>query len=147
MYICLQLHLRIVQDWIRFALVPTVFGMITGVLACAYATIRYSHILPMYLYVTFPFIAAVLMLNIFWTSYDAVLVVRASEYILLRTLRNQEAEYLQWLSRAEKVKVLKRARAMRVLKFPVGSFTTFSLRVPVVIWDEVLSQLLLLLSF
>ena len=147
LYICLELHLRITQGWMRFELVPTVFGAVTGVLAASYATIRYSQLLPAYLYIMFPLIAVVLISSIFWIFYDAVVVVRASEEIVLPTLRSYEAEPLKQLSRAEKVKALKRVRAMQVLRFPIGNFISFSLKVPVVIWDEVLSQLILLLSF
>ena len=147
LYVCLELHLRLAQVWIRFAFVPATFGIVTGVLAAAYATVRYVNTLPLYLYIMFPLTAVVLMGNYLWLSHDAVRVVRASEVVLIQTLRNVEAEHLRELSRVEKLKVVKRANASQVLGLPMGNFTTFSLKVPVVIWEEVLNQLILLLSF
>ena len=54
---------------------------------------------------------------------------------------------MKHLPRTEKAKVLKRAKAVQVLRFPVGNFANFSLKVTVAAWDEMLRQVLLFLTF
>ena len=83
----------------------------------------------------------------FWIAYDTVSVLRAPEDKLHRTLQSYEAEHLKHLPRTETVKALKRVKAMQIVRFPVGCFANFSLKVTVVAWDEMLSQLLLFLTF
>ena len=73
-----------------------------------------------------------LMLIIFWLSYDGVLCIRASEEIL-RQLLSYEAPYVLQMPRAERVKVMKRARVMRVIEFPIGKFADFSINLPIAI--------------
>ena len=110
-----------------------------------FVSIRYTE-LPIYYYVVFPNTAFTLMLIIFWLSYDGVLFTRASEDIL-STLLSYEAPYVRQMPRAVRVQVMKRARAMRVIEFPIGEFADFSINLPITIWEEVLNQVLFLLSF
>ena len=83
---------------------------------------------------------------IFWISYDLVLLTRASEDILGELL-SPDAEYLRPLSRETRIQLLKRAKAMNVIEFPVGEFAEFSLILPVSILEEIMSQVLFLLTF
>lgn len=82
---------------------------------------------------------------IFWISYDLVALIRASEDIIGQLL-SHDAEYLRQFSRETRIQLLKGARVMMVIEFPVGSFADFSLVLPVVTWEEIVNQVLFLLT-
>ena len=144
LYSYLLHHNRVVQTWMKFMLPPTLSAVSVAVIVSTFVSIRYTD-LPLLLYIIFPYTAFTLMLVIFWMCYDTVLVVRASEDVMGRLL-SHNAIYLRPLSRAERIKVLKRAKAMKVLEFPIGEFSEFSLTLPVNIWDEIINQVVFLLS-
>ena len=145
LYNYVQCHTRIAQNWMKFMLPPTISSVSTAVIVATFVSIRYTE-LPLFLYIFYPNTAFNLMFIIFWMCYDAVLLVRASEEIMGKLL-SHDAEYLRPLPRAVRMEVLKRARAMKVLEFPLGDFADFSLNLPITIWDEILNQVFFLLSF
>ena len=145
MYYYVLHHNRVVQTWLKFMLPPTLSGVSLTVIITAFVAIRYTE-LPLIFYVFYPYTAFTLMFVIFWMCYDTVLVVRASEDVMGQLL-SHDAKYLRTMSRAERIKVLKRAKAMKVLEFPIGDFSEFSLNLPVNVWDEIINQVLFLLSF
>ena len=145
LYNYLQHHHRVVQNWIKLMVPAAILGASLGVIVTTFVSIRYTE-LPLIFYVFFPYTAFNLMFAIFWVCYDVVhIIVRASEDVM-GTLLSQDAKYLRHMPRAGRLEVLKRARAMRVLEFPIGEFTDFSLTLPVNIWDEILNQVFFLLS-
>ena len=113
-----------------------------------YVTLRHTD-LPIFLYLPFPYIGVCVMVFIFWFSYDLTAAIRSSEQLLnrLRPSRANLQSLGGMMSKDEKTKILMlRARAMRILAFPIGIFANFSLAVPVNVWDQVLDLLILLLS-
>ena len=140
-----QLHNRVVHNWLKFMLPPTISGVSTAVIVTTFVSIRYTE-LPLIFYVFYPNSAFNLMFILFWMCYDMVRLIRASEYIIGQLL-SHDAEYLKSMPRAVRIQVLKTARAMKPLEFPLGDFAEFSLNLPVTIWEEILNQVLFLLSF
>ena len=145
LYSYLLHHNRVAQTWLMFMFPPTLSSVSLAIIMPTFVSIRYTE-LPVMFYVIFPYTAFTLILVIFWFCYDTVLVIRASEGLMGQLLYHQ-AVYLRPLSTAERIKVLKRAKAMKVLEFPIGDFAEFSLTLPVSIWDEIVNQVLFLLSF
>ena len=85
------------------------------------------------------------MFVITWLCYDAVVAKRAADEAMEK-LRSRQAPYSQRLRRAEKRLVMRRARALQPVYIAFGEFAEVTLDVPVNIWDEVINQLLFLLS-
>ena len=85
------------------------------------------------------------MLVVFWLCYDIVLITRESEYIKAQ-LWSYEAPYARLMPKSEMTCAMKRAKALRVIEIPVGNFSDISIDLPIAIWDEILNQVLFLLS-
>ena len=145
LYICLQHHFRVYSIWIKFEMPPLLSSISVAVIVAAFVSIRYTD-LPLVLYLVYPNTACNLMFMVFWLCYDIVRIVRASEEIIGR-LQSDDADYLRPLSRAMRVQVLKRARALKEIVYPVGEFSELTLNLPIAMWEEILNQILFLLSF
>ena len=65
----------------------------------------------------------------------------------MNRLLDYEAEHLRGMTKKQRMNIMKRAQALRAVNFPTGPFAEFSLNVTINIWEEVLNQLLFLLSF
>ena len=85
------------------------------------------------------------MAVLFWVIYDLFLVTRDSEDIMRKMLK-YDTPYLRPMPKDLRTKVLKRAGAMRVFDFPVGGFADMNMNLPISVWDEILNQILFLLS-
>ena len=144
LYIFMEVYNSVFSKWLKFMVAPTLFAISCGMIVVFYVTLRHTE-LPILLYVVFPYAGLTMLVILFWISYDATVVIQASEK-LLSQLRSDGSQYLAGLSREEKIRILLRSRAMRPLAFPIGNFTNFSLAVPANIWDEVLNQIVFLLS-
>ena len=144
-YICFELYNRVCYVWEKFMFPPTIFSVSLTIIVTGFVSIRYTG-LPFMYYIFFPNTAFTLMLIIFWLSYDGVLLTRDFEDILGQ-LWSYEAPYLQSMPKIERTKVMKRAKAMRVVEVPIGEFADFTIMLPITIWEEVLNQILFLLSF
>ena len=94
----------------------------------------------------YPNTACNLMLMISWVCYDGVRIMRAPGEVI-DGLWLANAGYLCALPRAVRIQVLKRAKVMREIEFAVGEFTIVTLNLPIAVWEEVLNQVLFLLSF
>ena len=146
LYICLELFNRICYAWAKFILPLTIFGLSVTVILTGFISIRYAAELPFIYYMFFANTAVSLLVLIFWSCYEGLLITRGSEDVLSKLLSN-EAPYLRSMEKTERIVVMKRAKAMRMIEIPIGNFADFSMSVPVGIWDEIVNQILFLLSF
>ena len=80
-----------------------------------------------------------------WASYDSFKAIQSSED-LLRTLRSANKSYLNQLPRWERAELLRRARAMKPLHSHIGNFCKYDISAMFGIWNEIINQLLFLLS-
>ena len=146
MYVVLEVHLKILRHWIAIVLFPTLVNAGGGVVICLYIPIRHPEV-PLLLNICFLVVAAILLAVIFGTSYDAVLVIRGVEDLLGKLKTFDAGGREDGISDLQRSRLLKRAKACRPMEVPIGTFGEFSLDVPVIMWDEILNQLLFLLSF
>jgi len=144
MYVELELFNRIVQEWIRYYFPTWLLGLSAAVIVATFLSIRYTEV-PLMIYILFPYYASNIMLVIFWQSYDMLRVIRASEDIL-GSLWRHDAPYFRGMTRAKRVELMKRSKAMRPVAFPVAD-SEFSLNLPIGTWDEIINQILFFLSF
>ena len=145
LYVCSQVYNAVLDVWYKLVTPLGMFsGGVTIVVAC-FLTLRHTDV-PWYIYFWFPYVAFLFAVTIFDTAYDGIVVIRASE-ATLTTLRSREMQYLRRMPTEERAAVIRRAKALRPVCFSIGSFTEFNMDVPVASWDEILNQLLFLLTF
>ena len=91
------------------------------------------------------YVGVTLLVIMFWLAYNGITDMRDSEAILgeLQSLSSQE---LLVLSLPQRKQVMKKVKSFRPLAFPMGPFVDLTFSVPMAIWDEILNQLLFLLS-
>ena len=142
--IIMQVFHCVLISWEKVFLPVVFFGVSTALTVLLFISIRFTDI-PFYFYVCFPFVGLTLLALIFWVSYDIVKILRAADD-LLGNFTSVAMPHLEHLSKSEKMEIMKRAKAMKPLDVPIGDFTDFSMTVPMNIWEEVLNQLLFLLS-
>ena len=146
-YVILEVHVKVLHQWIALVLFPALVNAASGVIIALYIPIRHPEI-PTLLNLCILVFAALLLVIAFSTSYDIVLVTRACEEVLgkLKTF-GCEQENGNDISPLQRLRFIKRAKACRCVEILIGTFGVFSLDVPVILWDEILNQLLFLLSF
>ena len=145
LYICQELFNNICHPWFKFILPLEVFSLSSGVIITAFISIRYTQ-LPIYYHFFFANTAISLIVIMFWSCYDFLQITRDSEDVKGQLL-SFEAPHLREMSKAERTRVVKRAKAMRAIETPVGIFADFSISLPLALWDEIVNQVLFLLSF
>ena len=145
LYILGQVYNTILDVWYKFTVPPAFLNGGIAIVFAWYATIRHKDELPLYIYWLFPYIATVFTIILFDLCFDGILVIRASEDSL-STLRSKERRYLVGVPVQERVRMSKRAKAIRPAFFSVGNFTEFNMNVPIGVWDEIVNQLMFLLT-
>ena len=146
LYVTLEVQMKIYLYWAFVIMFPFLFNMGVGAIICLYIPLGLPES-PAWLSFCFLFLAAVILGVVFWMAYDMVLVARASEEVLRRIKSFNEHWRENGISDLQRLGLLKRAKAMRPIGVPIGEFGEMSLDVPVIMWDEILNQLLFLLSF
>ena len=146
MYILLYLHTKTLHYFHMLIHFPNVVNLSAGAILCLYIPIRH-HEVPALLRLCFLLVGAIILGVAFWWSYDVVLLMRASEEVLENLKAFDENWRKKGISDVQRLRFLKRAKACRPAAIPIGTFGEFSLDVPVIMWDVILNQLLLLLSF
>ena len=124
---------------------PALLSASLTVIITSFVSIRCTT-LPLLFYFMFPYFAFTVLLTTFWVIYDAVLITRDSEYVRGKLL-SYDSSHLRRMSKHERTLVMKRAKALQVTEFPIGDFADISLTLAFVIWDEIVNQVLFLLSF
>ena len=144
LYNCMRLYNIMYFNWMRYLLAPVLFLWGAAVTMVLYVTFRPSG-LPLFVYCWFPLVAAGSVVIITWLFYDGVLSKRAADEVLAN-LQSRTAGYYARLGPAEKMELLRRSRALQPVYLGIGQFTEISLEVAMNVWDEVINQLLFLLS-
>ena len=140
----MRLYNTIYTNWIKFMVVPSIFAWCVGITFLLYVTFSPSG-LPFFVYCWFPLVAGSSMFVITWLCYDAVVAKRAADEVMEK-LQSRQAPYFRRFTQAEKLVVKGRARALQPVYLALGEYAEVTLDVPVNIWDEVINQLLFLLS-
>ena len=144
LYVCGQVYNKILDVWYKLVVPPAFLNGGLAIVLTWYLTIRHTDV-PLYIYCLFPYIGALFTFMLFDMCYDGILVIRASEDSLTK-LRSAEKQYFLRMPIHERMATMKRAKALRPAYFSVGSFTEFTMDVPVGVWDEIVNQLLFLLT-
>ena len=141
----MRLHNTIYQNWLKYLVPPVIFIWAAAVTILLYITFRPSG-LPLLVYCWFPLVAVCSMFIITWLIYDAVTVKRSADEVLSKLQSRTTGFYRTLREPAEKKEFMIRSRALQPVRLTIGEFTEGTMEVVVSIWEEVLNQLLFLLS-
>ena len=146
-YLRLQVFHQLCRAWIKLMVVPAMATATSAIIICFYVTIRHQEV-PPWLVPLFTYVGVSLFGTVFWITYQAMLVIRTSEAIIgaLTTVDDPMLGSMRVPLTLQKY-IAKRGKATRPLNIRIGAFMEFSLDVPIGIWDEILNQLVFLLSF
>ena len=146
LYITLHLHSKTLHYYHMLIHFSNLTNLSAAAILCLYIPLRHQEI-PALLRLSFPLVGIIVLIICFWWSYDVVLLIRASEEVLEKLKSFDHNWRENGISDIQRLRYLKRAKACRPVNIPIGTFGEFSLDVPVIMWDEILNQLLFLLSF
>ena len=146
-YVELQVFNELSRTWAKLMLIPTIVSVTCTIIICFYATIRHED-LPAVLIPAFVYVGAVLLGIVFWIAKQALSAIRTSEAVIanLTSVKTDQAGN-ENIGQELKNFIVRRGNATRKLFYMVGNFMEVSSDVPICMWDEILNQVLFLLSF
>ena len=144
LYRCMKIYNIIYMNWLKFLIAPAMFSACVTIVVTLYITCRPTA-MPLIIYVAFPLSALTVLLVVFRICYDAVVAKRAGDGVL-GNLQSRTAGYFSRLEQAEKREMTRRVRALQPVYIGIGQFSEITLEVSMSIWDEILNQLLFLLT-
>ena len=144
LYMYLQIYHRLHCAWWNWTLPGTCFSLSATAVLAMYVGLRHTE-LPWYLYWIFWFAGFGVMLQVFGGAHDIMSSKDDSED-LVEKLQSSASEDIQGLSLEDRRRIMKRSKAITSLQFPISGFTYYTWSVPLGCWDEILNQLLFLLS-
>ena len=146
LYIHGQIYHRQLSEWVRVAMVPIFFSTGGAITLLLYAPLKHRHTIPGYFSAACIYIAVILTANMVSGSLDIVKTTASSEQVIFTLQSKLASSTLRFVRMPEEGGHLKRSMALRSLTFPFGSFESFTLGVPIVFVEEILNQLLFLLT-
>ena len=139
-----KLYNLVIMRWLKVTSVLLLSSTSAAITLLLYATITASG-LPMLIHCWLPIIAGVTISLTTWIFLDAVWAKRAADEVL-ENLQSRTEDCYGRLPLTERKELVRRARALQPLYLGLGNFTELSFDVIISVWDEVLNQLLFLLS-
>ena len=141
LYVYLQIYHRAHCAWWNWTLPGTLFSLSSTVILAMYIGLRHTE-LQWYLYWVFWFAGVGVLVQIFGIGHN-VMFAKDDSVETVGKLQSPACTALQALSLEERRKILKRSKAISDLQFGIANF---SWAVPLGAWNEILNQLLFLLS-
>ena len=145
LYVHVQIYHHLHCEWWSWGITGTIFSLSATVVLALYIGLRHTE-LPWYLYWIFWLAGPGVLLQLFATGHDCVFATEDSDEVVEKLRSPAGCPALGKLSLEERKKILKRSKALRGLHFGIAGFTNFTWAVPLGAWDEILNQLLFLLS-
>ena len=144
LYKTLHLHNNLFAMLIRPVLTPVLFCAGFVVVFDVYTILRVPQA-PFVVSVVILYTCVVVLHSIYFHSEFAVAIIQASEDVI-RNLGSREHQIFRAMPVDVRKMHLARMRSLRPLQFPVGHFATFSFHVTKVMFDQILSHLVFVLS-
>ena len=140
----MKLYNTVFMQWLRVLVSPFLFLTCSAVTLLLYVTFRPAG-LPMLVYCWFPLVAVVTIIVVTWLIYDAVSAKRSADEVLAN-LQSRTTRYYERLEPEGKIELERKGRALQPVQLRIGEFAEFSLHVVATIWNEVVNQLIFLLT-
>ena len=115
-----------------------------GIVMMTFLSLRNFN-MPTFLFLCVSSTALAGSLVMFGQIYEAVCITRASQAIISRMLSAEELD-LKLMTKSERDEIMRRAKAFRLVQAPIGDFGYVSMSVFMACCEEILSQVLFLLS-
>ena len=144
LYQCMKLYNVVLMNWFRFAIVPPMCSISVCIIASLYVTCRPSG-LPIIIYCVFPMVAMVALFVVFRMCFNAVVAKMTGDEVL-GNVQLRTARFYYRPGPAERKELMRRAKALQPVRVAIGEFAEITMEVYVSIVDEILNQLLFLLS-
>ena len=144
-YYPLQVYSCALNSWVKFMIVPTMSSIASTIIVTIFVTLKYRE-LPILIHLGFAWIGFSFSVLAFWFALETLSNIQSSEAIVEMLSRRHE-QYFMDLSRTDRLYLIKWATATRQLVFQVGDFTDYSIGVMTAFWEEIINQLLFLLTF
>ena len=148
-YVQLQLFHKLCLIWVKVMSPASVASITSAIIVCFYITIRHNDV-PSFLIPVFFYVGTTCVGIIFWLGIQVIDVSKASEALIGRLTAipvGTGNEYGISDPRELKKYIVRKGKATRAIKFRFGDFTDVTIDVPIGVWDEILNQVLFLLSF
>ena len=143
-YYLLQVYLCLINSWIKFMIVPTLISICSSIVIALYISLRHSDI-AILIYLAFVCLGVSLLILLFWFSFEFIALIRSTEAIVA-TLNSRDQAYFVQLSPDEQRFLTKCGKATRQAVIEIGDFVEYSIDCPIGFWDEILNQLIFLLT-
>ena len=144
MYVSMRLCNVLFMNWLYYFLGPIIAGICSGVVLLLYICVRQSG-LPPALHYCMPFLAVGTIMALSWLWYDGVTMKREADEVKA-SLQSRSHNFLWKLEPGERQHLFHKARALKPLYLTIGQFSNITLEGLVGVWDEVVNQLMFLLS-
>ena len=145
MFVCWQLCEKMARPWLKPHSVSIIVSVGCAATIYIFMAVKYTN-LPTLLYSAVAIMGPGFLLLLAVRMYDCVIASQLSGGVLVDQLMNLTAPGLRNLPRKMQQELMKKSKAMRPIAFAVGSFTDVQYTVMMAIWEEVLNQVLFLLS-
>ena len=148
-YVQLQVFHQLCLIWVKVMTPTNVASITCSIIVCLYATIRHNDV-PPFLIPVFSYVGITLFGIVFWVCVQIIDVSKASEALIgTLTVISVDTGNENGISDPQKLKkyIVKKGKATRPMKFRFGDFMDISINVPIGVWEEILNQVLFLLSF
>ena len=144
-YVQLQVYNVVFNEWVRIAVAPVLFSTGGFVILLLYIPLRYSQGIPGFMSAGFTYLALAMLAVVLCGLTDVLGATRNSESVI-RSLQSKRISSIGHVQLSEHPELLKRAKVLRPVAIPIGSFGNVTLSAPVAFLEEILNQLLFLLS-
>ena len=146
MYINWQLFCYTARSWYKIHITPIIGGISCAIVIYTFVAIKFTN-LPLLVYLIFPVAGVVHMTLLMLGVYDAVVANDLSEQVIAQKLMSFETGELQEVPRISRKNLGRRVKALMPISVPVGTFTDVRFNLMVTILEEIMNQVLFLLSF
>ena len=144
-YYLLQIYFCLCNSWVKFMIVPAILAICSSIVIALYISLRHTEI-AILIYLAFVGVGVTLFILLFWFSFEVIAVIRSTEAIVA-TLNTRDQAYFLQLSPMEQRYLTKFGKTTRQAVFEIGDFVEYSIDCPIGYWDEILNQLIFLLTF
>ena len=145
LYNTLLLHNKLFASWFSVTICPVLVSLCACITIFFYVAIANEN-MPGILNFMFWYSAFLIAGIVFWTLFEIVGVITSAQ-VLLQRLEQTDGLSIKGSSKLENKYIDCKVKSMRPISFPAWKFGEVSISVPEGCWDEILNQLLFLLSF
>ena len=145
MYICWELYEKMARPWIVTHVTCIIMGISCSATCFIFVAIKYTNLLTL-LYSLEAVIGPGFIFLLALALNDAVTASKLSESVLADQLTYYRAPGLRNMELKSRRELTKCFKALRPISIPVGSFTDITYSVMLAICEEILNQLVFLLT-